>query len=202
LAKCKKAAEEMLKDVDLEEKRNARSASLSGGQKRKLSIGIAFIGGSRLVLLDEPTAGMDVHTRRYTWDLVQRMARDGGRAIILTTHFMDEAELLGDRVAMMAAGQLHSYGSTTYLKSTLGQSYTLNIQYTGVPTEDTRKEALSHRQAVRAEREGKGFPWSRAGDHPADGRRGALRGHAKATGGGRDEDAPSHRHVQHDGGDD
>jgi ATP-binding cassette subfamily A (ABC1) protein 3 len=147
---CKKAAEEMLKDVDLEEKRNARSASLSGGQKRKLSIGIAFIGGSRLVLLDEPTAGMDVHTRRYTWDLVQRMARDGGRAIILTTHFMDEAELLGDRVAMMAAGQLHSYGSTTYLKSTLGQSYTLNIQYTGVPTEDTRKEALRIvRQFVR-----------------------------------------------------
>jgi ATP-binding cassette subfamily A (ABC1) protein 3 len=144
--KCAKAAEQMIKDVDLEEKRNARSASLSGGQKRKLSIGIAFIGGSRLVLLDEPTAGMDVHTRRYTWDLVQRMARDGGRAIILTTHFMDEAELLGDRVAMMAAGQLHSYGSTTYLKSTLGEAYTLNIQYGGPATEDMRNATL---EAVR-----------------------------------------------------
>eukprot|EP00953_Heterococcus_sp_UTEX-ZZ885_P016383 9212-Heterococcus_DN1.PRE.1 len=83
----------MIRSVGLVEKRNEKSAGLSGGQKRKLSVGIAFIGGSRVVFLDEPTSGMDPHSRRFTWDVIRKQKE--GRVIVLSTHFMDEAgELL------------------------------------------------------------------------------------------------------------
>ena len=80
--------EEMIKMVGLTEKRHVRSKNLSGGQRRKLSVGIAFIGGSRVVLLDEPTSGMDPYSRRFTWNLIRQ--QKPGRIIVLTTHFMDE----------------------------------------------------------------------------------------------------------------
>jgi ABC-type multidrug transport system ATPase subunit len=73
-------------EVGLLEKANAKSATLSGGQKRKLSVGIALIGDSRLVVLDEPTSGMDPFSRRSTWNIIQRNKK--GRVILLTTHFM------------------------------------------------------------------------------------------------------------------
>jgi len=72
--------------VGLTEKRNVYSQNLSGGQKRKLSVAIAFIGGSRVVFLDEPTSGMDPYSRRFTWNVI-RQHREG-RVIVLTTHFM------------------------------------------------------------------------------------------------------------------
>ncbi|CUG91981.1 ABC transporter, putative [Bodo saltans] len=117
--------DEMLTKVDLPDKKDFFSSQLSGGQKRKLSVAIAFIGGSRLILLDEPTAGMDVAARRHTWDLLKEMSK--GRTIILTTHFMDEADLLGNRIAIMSKGSLHSYGSSTFLKSRLGTGYMLRV---------------------------------------------------------------------------
>lgn len=117
--------DEMLQKVDLLDKKDVFSSMLSGGQKRKLSVAIAFIGGSRLILLDEPTAGMDVAARRHTWDLLNEMS--AGRTIILTTHFMDEADLLGSRIAIMSAGSLHSYGSPMYLKSNLGTGYVMRL---------------------------------------------------------------------------
>lgn len=76
----------MIQSVGLTEKRNSYSKTLSGGQKRKLSVGIAFIGGSRIVFLDEPTSGMDPYSRRFTWSVI-RQHREG-RVIVLTTHFM------------------------------------------------------------------------------------------------------------------
>ena len=122
---CRKEALDMLDKVDLAEKRDVFSEKLSGGQKRKLSVGIAFIGGSRLVLLDEPTAGMDVGARRHTWDLIKQMS--SGRTIVLTTHFMDEADLLGHRIAIMSKGRLYAYGSPLFLKSRLGTGYVLRV---------------------------------------------------------------------------
>ena len=89
----------MIKDLDLEEKTDQRAASLSGGQKRRLSVGIAFIGNSKLIFLDEPTSGMDTSARRYIWELLKNYKND--RIILLTTHFMDEADFLGDRIAIM-----------------------------------------------------------------------------------------------------
>lgn len=85
--------------VGLTEKRNAQAGTLSGGQKRKLSISMALIGGSKVVFLDEPTSGMDPYSRRSTWEMLQN-AR-AGRIIVITTHFMDEADILGDRVTIM-----------------------------------------------------------------------------------------------------
>ncbi|CAM9541397.1 unnamed protein product [Ascophyllum nodosum] len=114
-----------LSDVGLTEKKNERTKTLSGGQKRKLSVGIALIGGSKVVFLDEPTSGMDPHSRRFTWDLI-RKNRDG-RVIVLTTHFMDEADLLGDRVAIMADGALRCCGSSLFLKNHYGVGYNLTI---------------------------------------------------------------------------
>jgi ATP-binding cassette subfamily A (ABC1) protein 3 len=119
------AIEAMLKAVDLEAKGDKYPHELSGGQKRKLSVGIAFVGGSKVVFLDEPTAGMDVAARRHTWELIKLMTP--GRTIVLTTHFMDEADLLGNTVAIMAKGRLKCSGSSVFLKSRLGVGYTLNV---------------------------------------------------------------------------
>ncbi|CAN0419265.1 unnamed protein product, partial [Hapterophycus canaliculatus] len=107
-----------LNDVGLTEKENELTSTLSGGQKRKLSVGIALIGGSKVVFLDEPTSGMDPHSRRFTWDLIRKNRE--GRVIVLTTHFMDEADLLGDRVAIMADGALRCCGSSIFLKNHFG----------------------------------------------------------------------------------
>lgn len=115
----------ILRILNLEDKRNARSKTLSGGMKRKLSIGIALIGDSKVVMLDEPTSGMDPSARRATRDLLQGEKR--GRTILLTTHFMDEADLLGDRIAIMASGELQCCGSPLFLKNKYGAGYHMVI---------------------------------------------------------------------------
>lgn len=117
--------ERIIRILNLEDKRDARSKTLSGGMKRKLSIGIALIGDSKVVMLDEPTSGMDPSARRATWDLLQGEKR--GRTILLTTHFMDEADLLGDRIAIMAGGELQCCGSPLFLKNKYGAGYHMVI---------------------------------------------------------------------------
>ncbi|XP_070193926.1 phospholipid-transporting ATPase ABCA3-like [Littorina saxatilis] len=113
----------MAKEVGLETKRQARAGTLSGGQKRKLSVGIALIGGSKIVILDEPTSGMDPAARRQTWDVLQR--HRAGRTMLLSTHFMDEADLLGDRIAIMAEGVIKCCGTSLFLKKLYGAGYHL-----------------------------------------------------------------------------
>ncbi|EPY72597.1 ATP-binding cassette sub-family A member 3-like protein [Camelus ferus] len=110
----------MLSTFNLLEKRDAFSQSLSGGMKRKLSIIIALSGGSKVVILDEPSSGMDPVSRRATWDLLQQFKRD--RTILLTTHYMDEADVLGDRIAIMVDGTLQCCGSSIFLKQIYGLS--------------------------------------------------------------------------------
>lgn len=110
----------MLKSLGLEKKRKAQSHTLSGGMKRKLSVGIALCGGSKVVLLDEPTSGMDPAARRSTWDLIQ--TEKEGRTILLSTHFMEEADLLGDRIAIMAEGEVQCCGSSLFLKKKYGMN--------------------------------------------------------------------------------
>ncbi|ORC88485.1 ATP-binding cassette transporter ABCA1 [Trypanosoma theileri] len=124
-ARLEKAVQRMLSETDLYEKMNCRSSALSGGQKRKLSVGIAFVGESPLVFLDEPTSGMDVGARRHTWELLKRMA--ASHTILLTTHYMDEADLLGDRIGIMNEGRLQCSGSSMFLKSRLGLGYSMAI---------------------------------------------------------------------------
>ncbi|XP_072455433.1 phospholipid-transporting ATPase ABCA3-like isoform X2 [Notamacropus eugenii] len=118
---CSNEVNYILNILNLENKRNTISKSLSGGTKRKISIGIALIGGSKVVMLDEPTSGMDPVSRRATWDLLQN--QKSNRTILLTTHFMDEADLLGDRIAIMAKGELQCCGSSLFLKQKYGAGY-------------------------------------------------------------------------------
>jgi len=101
-AELSTAIDEMLAHVMLEEKRHTESKSLSGGQKRKLCLAISLIGRPRTVFLDEPTSGMDPHSRRSIWTLLREQRQ--GRTIVLTTHFLDEAEILSDRIAIMVPG--------------------------------------------------------------------------------------------------
>ncbi|XP_054549775.1 phospholipid-transporting ATPase ABCA3-like isoform X2 [Talpa occidentalis] len=111
----------MLRTFNLLEKSNEFSSTLSGGMKRKLSIIIALIGGAKVVILDEPTSGMDPVSRRTTWNLLQNYKQD--RAILMTTHHMDEADILGDRIAIMVQGSLRCCGSSVFLRKTYGVGY-------------------------------------------------------------------------------
>jgi ATP-binding cassette subfamily A (ABC1) protein 3 len=132
---------DMIKQVGLEEKVNVKSAALSGGMQRKLSVGIALIGDSKIVFLDEPTSGMDPYSRRATWDLLKK--KKEGRVIILTTHFMDEADQLGDRVAIMAHGDVQCCGSPLFLKNKYGVGYTLTIVKKSNFNEEAVRECVS-----------------------------------------------------------
>jgi ABC-2 type transport system ATP-binding protein len=106
----------LLDALDLEEKRNVRYRKLSGGQKQRLSIALALVGRPRIAILDELTTGLDPVARRDTWDLIRRI-RDQGVTIMLVTHFMEEAERLCDRVAIMDAGRVAATGKPSELGS-------------------------------------------------------------------------------------
>ena len=114
-----------LKDLGLEDKRDANCNDLSGGMKRKLSVAMAFIGGSKVVILDEPTAGMDPAARRATWDVLLQFKQ--GRTIMLSTHHMDEADLLSDHIGIMSHGKLRCFGTPLFLKRNFGSGYTVTF---------------------------------------------------------------------------
>ncbi|RDD36392.1 ATP-binding cassette sub-family A member 5 [Trichoplax sp. H2] len=114
-----------LDDILLTEKASTRATNLSGGQKRKLCVGIAIIGDPKVVYLDEPTSGMDPLSRRQIWSLLQ--SRRQGRVTLLTTHFMDEADILADRKAIISAGKLRCAGSSLFLKNRFGIGYHLGM---------------------------------------------------------------------------
>ncbi|XP_037646002.1 uncharacterized protein abca12 isoform X7 [Sebastes umbrosus] len=115
----------ILEETDMYAHRHKRVGTLSGGMKRKLSISIAFIGGSRLVVLDEPTTGVDPCSRRNIWDIVIQYKKH--RTVIMSTHHLDEAEVLSDRIAFLERGGLKCCGSPFYLKDKLGQGYKLTL---------------------------------------------------------------------------
>ncbi|KAG9261960.1 ATP-binding cassette sub-family A member 2 isoform X2 [Astyanax mexicanus] len=121
----RKEMDKMIEDLELSNKRHSLVQTLSGGMKRKLSVAIAFVGGSRAVILDEPTAGVDPYARRAIWDLILKYKQ--GRTILLSTHHMDEADLLGDRIAIISHGKLKCCGSPLFLKSTYGDGYKLTL---------------------------------------------------------------------------
>ena len=112
-------------DVNLMQSQHVTSGAYSGGMKRRLSIAIALLGDPKIVYLDEPTTGMDPVTRRDVWDMIIRAKK--GRVIVLTTHSMEEADVLGDRVAIMSHGKIQALGTALGLKKEYGGGYKMNV---------------------------------------------------------------------------
>ena len=106
----RRSADELIELVELDAKRDTRSALLSGGQRRRLDLALALVGDPDLVFLDEPTTGFDPQARRHAWATIRALC-GLGKTIFLTTHFMDEAQTLADRVAVMRAGQIIALGA-------------------------------------------------------------------------------------------
>uniref|UniRef100_A0A8C4UHQ6 ATP binding cassette subfamily A member 13 n=1 Tax=Falco tinnunculus TaxID=100819 RepID=A0A8C4UHQ6_FALTI len=115
----------VLEDMDLCQQQYKPVGALSGGMKRRLSIAISFIGNSNTVVLDEPTSGVDPCSRRSIWDVLLKYKT--GCTLIFTTHHLDEAEVLSDRIAILQRGQLRCCGSPSYLRETYGQGHSLTL---------------------------------------------------------------------------
>jgi ABC-2 type transport system ATP-binding protein len=116
--------------VQLEEKQDARVGTLSGGQKQRLALACSLVGEPELLFLDEPTTGLDPQARRQLWDLIDALQR-GGRTILLTTHYMDEAERLCDRVAIMDGGKVIAMGTPRELIASLGVEHVVEFSTGG-----------------------------------------------------------------------
>ncbi|KAJ4299000.1 hypothetical protein N0V90_004244 [Kalmusia sp. IMI 367209] len=112
---------------DLAKKARVISAALSGGQKRKLQMAMMFAGGSTVCCVDEVSSGVDPLSRRKLWDIL--LAQRGTRSIILTTHFLDEADVLADRIAILSKGRLQATGSSVELKHNLGSGYRVHVPH-------------------------------------------------------------------------
>lgn len=117
--------ETLLEQTALQSVQHILVSRLSGGMRRRLCVAIAFVAGSKLVILDEPTAGVDPVARRAIWDIITSNKKD--RTVLLCTHYLDEADLLSDRIAIMHQGKLLCAGTSSFLKQKLGCGYQLKI---------------------------------------------------------------------------
>jgi ABC-2 type transport system ATP-binding protein len=147
---------EVLALVELESKRASWVGKLSGGQKQRLAIGCALVGAPELLFLDEPTTGLDPQSRRQLWALLTRYRAEGG-TILLTTHYMDEAETLCDRVAIVDKGKVIALGTPRALISSLGAEHVVEF----AAGEGLHAEALAVLPGVRDARHDNGV-WSLA----------------------------------------
>jgi ABC-2 type transport system ATP-binding protein len=118
--------ERVISLVQLEEKRRSRVGTLSGGQKQRLALACALVGDPEILFLDEPTTGLDPQARRQLWDLIEEFKR-AGRTIVLTTHYMDEAERLCERVAIMDHGKIIALGSPRELVASIGVEHVVEF---------------------------------------------------------------------------
>jgi len=125
------SVDESIRTAQLEEKRKSRVGGLSGGQKQRLAMACALVGDPELLFLDEPTTGLDPQARRHLWDLVDGL-KQAGRTIILTTHYMDEAERLCDRVAIMDHGKVIALGTPQQLIGTIGGEDIVEFAVSGI----------------------------------------------------------------------
>ena len=137
--------DDVIQTVALEEKRNARVGKLSGGQKQRLAVACALVSDPELLFLDEPTTGLDPQARLSLWDIVEKF-RDGGGTILLTTHYMEEAARLCDRVAIMDHGKIIALGTPAELIASLGADQVIEFSVANALAED---DALTNLPAVK-----------------------------------------------------
>ena len=143
---------EVIDVVQLGEKRQARVGKLSGGQKQRLALACAIVGDPELLFLDEPTTGLDPQSRRQLWDLIVEL-RASGRSIVLTTHYMDEAERLCDRVAIVDHGHVIALGSPRELIASLGAEHVVEFTLHDAPASVLTAESLRALDGVKEARE-------------------------------------------------
>src|SRR5512143_1244039 len=128
---------DVIRLVQLEEKRSARVGKLSGGQKQRLALACALVGDPELLFLDEPTTGLDPQSRRQLWELIEEL-KAAGRTILLTTHYMDEAQRLCDRVAIVDHGKVIALGTPRELIASLGAGHVIEFGVDGASEIDER----------------------------------------------------------------
>jgi ABC-2 type transport system ATP-binding protein len=144
-----RSVDEVLRLVSLEDKRGARYETLSGGQKQRLAVACALVGRPELLFLDEPTTGLDPQSRRQLWELVEGF-RAGGGTVLLTTHYMEEAERLCDRVAIVDHGQRIALGTPRELVASLGGRHVVELGVDGHGVDADALGLLPGVHAVRA----------------------------------------------------
>jgi ABC-2 type transport system ATP-binding protein len=136
---AQRTALELARKLDLEREMTKRVGTLSGGQKRRLLIGLAFIGKPPLLLLDEPTTGLDPDSRRVVWRAIKE-AQAEGATVILSTHYMEEAEHLSDRIAIICEGRLAAFGTLADLSERVTQSYRVSYR----DPRDAQRSCIRH----------------------------------------------------------
>jgi ABC-2 type transport system ATP-binding protein len=129
------ATERLLEDLELTEKRNARTKTLSGGQQQRLSVALALVNDPEVVFLDEPTTGLDPAARLGLWSVIRRMQGEG-RTILMTTHYMEEAEALCDRLAIMDHGRILDSGTVDELIGRRFHERSVRFNRAGAPDEE------------------------------------------------------------------
>jgi ABC-2 type transport system ATP-binding protein len=145
------APEDVIALVQLEEKRAARVSDLSGGQKQRLALACALVGDPDLLFLDEPTTGLDPQARRQLWDLIEEFKK-AGRTILLTTHYMDEAERLCDQLAIMDHGKVIARGTPAELIASIGADHLVEFSTSdGLRVDLTALRQVGSVRDVRAE---------------------------------------------------
>ena len=145
---------EVLGEVGLEEKKDARFESLSGGQKQRLAIACALVNRPELLFLDEPTTGLDPQARRRVWEIVEAFKREGG-TVLLTTHYMEEAERLSDEVVIIDRGKVIESGQPRDVVARLGAEAVVELQFVDGSADgaidDELLRAIPGIQAIRRE---------------------------------------------------
>ena len=130
---------QLLSEVRLEEKARDHPQNLSGGQRQRLALALALVNDPRVIFLDEPTAGLDPQSRRMLWDIVLNL-REQGKTILITTHYMDEAQILCDRIAIMDGGQIIALDTSAGLINRLGAQATIDCRLDGKATSGDLQE--------------------------------------------------------------
>lgn len=152
----KARAREIIQVVNLEAKSKAYTVNLSGGQRQKLALGIAILNNPDILLLDEPTTGLDPNARREIWDILLKLKKEKGTTLILTTHYMEEAEQLCDRIVIIDGGKILGDGTLESLLSTFSKGEIITFEIDRRPEDNTLNEIKGLQELVWLNQGGKG----------------------------------------------